>query len=67
MKDAKGIFDAFYSYYNVVNTFKNLGIKSYAVDPDLKEIFVKDGVIHILPEMERVVKSILESTKENSQ
>lgn len=66
-KDAKGVFDAFASYYNTVKAFKEWGIKSYVVDPQLKEITTKDGVIYILPEMERVVKSIIEATKENTQ
>lgn len=45
--------------------FRAWGITSYVVDPDLQELKVENGAIHILPEMEETVKAlIMENTHE---
>ena len=54
------IFNAFDSYRNTQKALKERGVKWYTVDPELKEIRIEGETIYILPEMEAVIKSMLE-------
>ena len=47
--------------------FKAWGIKSYAVDPNLKELRIEEGALYILPEMETVVSELLKEITHEQQ
>lgn len=59
LKNMSTVFADLDSWTRTVNAFKREKITSYTVDPSCVEFVVKDGVIYIPPEAERVVAEII--------